>query len=111
MSKEIFIKNKITGERIVSPLPFEVAENDLPGYLTWSNANSIAETMGPGWRLPTYQELEMMKRYKVLLGMERRGYWTIDTDGSLAMSVGFKWYIPSKLAVKSSTLGVRLVKS
>ena len=34
MKNEIYIINKITGEKVLSPLPFMVAENDLPGYVT-----------------------------------------------------------------------------
>ncbi len=111
MSEEKYILNKITGQRIPNPLPFEVAENDVPGYINWNNAVAIANTMGDGWRLPTKDEMETMVKYKLLINLEKRAYWTSYDDGAMAFSIGLKWYIPSRFVIKASTMGVRFVKN
>lgn len=110
MKNEIYIINKITGEKVLSPLPFMVAENDLPGYVTWNKATNSSETMGEGWRLPTENEIEMMYEFKIILGLDKRGYWTNSESAAMAYSKGFKWYLPSRFVVKFSTCGARFVK-
>lgn len=111
MADQHYILNKINGQRILNPLPFEVAENDVPGYIGWNNAMSIANTMGDGWRLPTKGEMETMVKFKLLLDLKKRAYWTAEEDGSTAYSIGLKWYIPTRFVIKASTMGVRFVKS
>ena len=108
--KNIYIKNKITGEQIVSPLTFEISENDCPNYMSWNNAVKLAETMGIGWRLPTIAELEQMKIHKHVLGLKKASYLSIEHNGNMAFSKGFKWYSASRYVIKQSRDGVRFVR-
>lgn len=106
-----YIKNKITGEQIPSPLDFEVAENDCPKYVSWNEAVKIANQMGEDWRLPTKTEIELLKEYKLVFGLDKRVYWTNEVEENMAYSKSFKWYLPSRFVVKQSTCGVRFVRT
>lgn len=106
-----YIKNKITGEEIINPLNFEVSENDCPKYISWNDANLLAEKMGTGWRLPTLNEIEGLKQYKLIFDLSKRVYWTSRTEGNMAFSKSFKWYLPSRYVIKQSTCGVRFVRT
>lgn len=109
--KKTHIKNKITGEQITNPLDFEVAENDCPQYISWNQAEKLGNQMGEGWRLPSKSEIELLKEFKLIFGLDKRVYWTNETDGNMAFSKSFKWYLSSRFVVKQSTCGVRFVRS
>jgi hypothetical protein len=47
------ITNPITGEKVL------VAKKDL-GQMNWDDAQNRCKELGEGWRLPTYEELEIM---------------------------------------------------
>lgn len=104
------ITNKITGENIENPFPFKVADNDLDGYMSFSSALKNIETMGNGWRLPFPDEIELMIKYKQVIGLKKKTYWTGALNGGLAFSRSLVWYNPSRFIIKSSACGVRLVK-
>ncbi len=106
-----YIKNKITGEQIPSPLDFEVAENDFPKYISWNEAVKLANQMGEDWRLPTKAEIELIKEYKLVFGLDKRVYWTNEVEENIAYSKSFKWYLPSRFVVKQSNCGVRFVRT
>ena len=106
-----YIKNKITGEQIVNPLDFEVAENDCPKYISFNEAEKLAKQMGEGWRIPSKSEIELLKDFKLIFGLDKRVYWTNDTDEDMAYSKSFKWYLPSRFVIKQSRCGVRFVKT
>lgn len=111
MADQHYILNKITGKWVLNPVPFEVAENDVPSYFSWNSAVSIATTMEEGWRLPTKSEMETMVKFKLLLDLKKRAYWTAEEDEAMAYSIGLKWYIPTRYVIKASTMGVRFVKN
>ena len=106
-----YITNKITGEKIINNFDFIIAENDCPNAMSWNEANKLAIQMGPGWRLPDQKEIFSMKAHKDILGLNKSNYWTIEEEGSLAFSKGFKWYAASRFVIKSSRCYVRFVKS
>lgn len=106
-----YIKNKITGEQITSPLDFEVAENDCPKYISWNEAVKLANQMGEDWRLPSKAEIELLKEYKLVFGLDKRVYWSNEVEENMAYSKSFKWYLPSRFVVKQSTCGVRFVRT
>ncbi len=108
--KRIFINNVITGEKIESPFSYIVSENDLDGYLTYSEALRNIELMGEGWRLPYIEELDEMSKYKQIIGMKKATYWSNAQDGIMAYAKSFVWYNVSRFIIKKSTCGVRLVK-
>lgn len=108
--EKIYINNKITGEKMISPFEYIIAENDLDGYLNYSEALRNVELMGDGWRLPYIEELEEMYKYKQLIGMKKATYWSNAQDGYLAYAKSFVWYNVSRFIIKKSTCGVRLVK-
>ncbi len=35
----------------------EVAKSDLTNGMTWKTAKKVCEKLGPGWRIPTREEL------------------------------------------------------
>jgi uncharacterized tellurite resistance protein B-like protein len=108
--EKIYILNKITGEKIESPFEFIIAENDLDGYLNYAEAERNIELMGEGWRLPNFEEINEMSKYKQIIGMKKATYWTNEQDGNLVYAKSFVWYNISRFIIKQSTCGVRLVK-
>ena len=67
--------------------------------------------MGEGWRLPSKSEIELLKEFKLVFGLDKRVYWINEVDGNMAFSKSFKWYLSSRFVVKQSTCGVRFVRT
>ena len=67
--------------------------------------------MGEDWRLPSLTEIELLKDFKLVFGLDKRVYWTNEIDGNMAYSKSFKWYLSSRFVVKQSTCGVRFVRT
>ena len=60
----------------------EVAQNDFPKVMTWSDAKSACAILGKGWRLPTKDELNLMYLNKDKIGgFADAGYWS-STEGA-----------------------------
>jgi len=112
-NSEIYIINAITGEKVLSPLTFEVAQKDFPSYMSWNKANELCEQLGQGWRLPTTNELEQLYTHRVILGgFTKANYWSSEENGgSFAFSKGFKWYSSSRFVSKFSKVGVRAIRN
>lgn len=74
------------GQAISFPnINFLIASEDEPEFLTWEDAKQVCSQKGPGWRLPTLDELKVMylmrSRIKNLNGLEykwgfNRKYWS-----------------------------------
>ncbi len=41
-----------------------VAQNDFPNLMTWTEAKAACKKLGKGWRLPTFEELETLYKYR-----------------------------------------------
>jgi hypothetical protein len=55
----------------------QISTKRSEGIVThWSAANAQCQNKGPGWRLPTLQELECMCSYPVPSGFETAYYWS-----------------------------------
>lgn len=89
----------------------EILNRDLEEK-TWSQANNACLQLGNGWRLPTGNELEIVLKYKDLLGgFNSVTYWTseeISPDFALSIEIDnienrTHWY-------KRSAIGVRPVR-
>lgn len=54
-----------------------VAQNDFPNQLKWRDARKACANLGPGWRLPTKDELDIMYQSKDKVGgFASDGYWS-----------------------------------
>jgi len=42
---------------------FEIAEHDFPNKMNWNEASAACAKLGPGWRLPTYEEMNVLYKY------------------------------------------------
>jgi hypothetical protein len=54
MAMNYYIQSPISGKQI------EIAENDFPVRMSYSEAVRACENLGDGWRLPKFEELEEM---------------------------------------------------
>ena len=54
----------------ISGLGIEIYKNDIPGVM-WNKAQSFAELLGDGWRLPTLKELALIKSIRDIGGIGR----------------------------------------
>ena len=56
----------------------EVAQNDFPEYMTWSQAVKSCKALGSGWRLPTKSELNLLYKNKDKIGGfgDYQYYWS-----------------------------------
>ncbi|MEI6189796.1 MAG: hypothetical protein WCP61_05175 [Chitinophagia bacterium] len=62
----------------------EVAQRDLPSQLKWDEAFKACAKLGPGWRLPNKEELNLLYLNKAKIGgLSGQYYWTVSesSDG------------------------------
>ena len=56
---------------------FEIAEYDFPEKMNWDNAKRACADLGPGWRLPTSDELYSIYKNKDINGhFSNDFYWS-----------------------------------
>ena len=94
---------------------FIVAQHEFPVKYIWKNAKGICATLGPGWRLPTKEELYILYQNKNKIGnFSKYGYWSSSTGNQEGVAWHQDFYLggtkPS-IANKNSPWGVRAVKS
>lgn len=65
-----------------------VAQNDFPNQMKWRDAKKACANLGPGWRLPTKDELNIMYQNKDKVGgFGSDGYWI---NGGFSLS--YVWH-------------------
>ena len=82
--------NKITGR------PFkignlEVAQNNFPEDINWTEAKKVCDTLGEGWRLPSKDELNILfdiNKVNDILCLGWKRYWTHSEGISRTMKSG-----------------------
>ena len=58
----------------------EIAQFDFPYKLNWQDAKNSCESLGSGWRLPNYDEFDLIIRYNKKIENYTEGcYWTSDS--------------------------------
>jgi hypothetical protein len=95
-----------------------VAQNEFPKKSDWNNAKAMCLKLGPGWRLPTKDEIYILYQNKnILRNFSKYGYWS-STEGSMNGNNGVAYFQDFSLGSKKpslenklSTWGVRAVKS
>lgn len=101
---------KIIGKPIILK-NMEIAENTFPTQMNWDNANEFCKKLGPGWRLPNIEELQIMyeNNEKInLLGV----YWSsTESDSSSVWVKGFSDGITGPNYPKTNTFYVRAIKA
>lgn len=58
----------------------EVAQFDFEDALTWEEAQAACAKLGKGWRLPSYEELVFMSKYRSNFSMDYPTYWSADIN-------------------------------
>ena len=67
----------------------EIAQHDFPKSMAWEDAKNACDKLGSGWRLPTMEELDIMFKERVKIGLFKKGniksrynqineYWSSD---------------------------------
>lgn len=92
-----------------------VAQREFSGKYIWKNAKAICATLGPGWRLPTKDELYFLYLNKNKIGnFSIYAYWSSSESNQEGVAWHQDFYLggtkPS-IANKNSPWGVRAVKS
>ncbi len=61
-----------------------VAQNDFPNQMNWLDAKKACASLGPGWRLPTKDELNKLYQSKDKIGgfFDHDFYWSSTEDGA-----------------------------
>ena len=59
----------------------EVAQNTFPKMMNWDDAKVACATLGPGWRLPTKDELYLLYMNNNKFGFAMKQYWSCDESG------------------------------
>lgn len=91
----------------------EVAQFDFPsGMMNWDEATAACSKLGPGWRLPTVDELNILYKNKDRIGgFKGKFYWSSTEIGSFnacfqLFSTGYR-----NVHAKYITNYVRAIKS
>lgn len=58
----------------------EVAQFDFEDALTWAEAQAACAKLGKGWRLPSYEELVFMSKYRSNFNMNDPTYWSANIN-------------------------------
>jgi hypothetical protein len=58
----------------------EVSQFDFADGMNWTDASNECAKLGKGWRLPTYEELILMSRYRSNFDMDNATYWSCDIN-------------------------------
>lgn len=90
----------------------ELNSADEPDTMTWNAADLAVKKHGPGWRLPTIAELQMMYEQRQLIGgFDEEDYWSsTEQDVNSAWIQGFRLGDQDRYN-KQSKLKVRAVRS
>lgn len=78
-SKFKIVKYIMSSMYVLTPtLAFEIAENDLPEKMEWTEAQQSGVILGDRWRLPTKEELDEMFRLhqRAIGGFKFEYYWS-----------------------------------
>ena len=72
----------------ITEAELEVANQDFPDEMTWTEAIRACSELGSGWRLPTKEELQEMyeKLHEKGQGNFKDVYWSSTADSS-----GYAW--------------------
>jgi len=93
----------------------EIAEKDLPEMMTWDKAKAACEALGPGWRLPTKDELNNMQQNQDHIGdFTESNYWSsTEYDASSVWTAYFvnKNISGTMLNMRSAEFHVRAVRT
>jgi hypothetical protein len=98
----------------------EIAQYDFPDQMKWDEATAACSKLGPGWRLPTKDELNILYQNKRKIGnfniRELYGYWSSTEYEEATTVVKLKWYQQFSDGRQFSTTGesgqlVRAVRS
>ena len=113
-------KERIEKERILSYTTntiiikkLEIANQDFPKTMSWSDATAACKKLGNGWRLPTISELKFLYKKKDKIGgLFKTVYWSSTANDnyngawSFYFSSGDDYY-----GDKNDTYGVRAVRA
>ncbi len=73
----------VTGEPILIPGHFWVAQFDFPEPMDYLKSRTYAQGLGSRWDLPSKKQAEVMMLYKdSLLELNENVYWTRSSTGS-----------------------------
>ena len=121
-SEEKIVGTPINIKQIVSSLPsgvdeFEIAQYDFPTQLNWDDAIKACDALGHDWRLPSKEELNILREYRdVIGGFSYFGYFSSNSDISnnqLAWVVDFSKYVQVQvdhMKFKENTYQIRAVR-
>ena len=73
--------SKIVGNPI-SIGNYKFAQYDFPTPMSWNAAQQACIDLGPGWRLPTQQELNILYQNKYIIGTYAYDYYWSNTSSS-----------------------------
>ena len=78
--------SKIVGNPI-SIGNYKFAQYDFPTPMSWNAAQQACIDLGPGWRLPTQQELNILYQNKYIIGTyDYDYYWSNTSSSSMYMN-------------------------
>ncbi|MBM3401069.1 MAG: DUF1566 domain-containing protein [Bacteroidetes bacterium] len=91
-----------------------ISQHEFPKKMNWVNAKFASQKLGPGWRLPTNEELNVLfKNQTKIKNFSKVAYWSL-TEGNDTRGAWVYSFIPMYglgIVHKLSTWGVRAVKS
>jgi len=90
---EILMENKVSDEFFHSSNILQVAENDFPYFMNLQQAIEACQKLGEGWRLPYYNEWQLICQNEYYLKgfTEISNYWMEDSSIKLPQKNIFRF--------------------
>ena len=90
-----------------------VAQNDFPTRMNWDDATAACAVLGPGWRLPTQDELILIWQGKDAIdGFVADYYYWSSLEYNAAGAYAFAFYAGCAIGnAKTTTYTVRAVRA
>jgi hypothetical protein len=78
-----------------------VAQYDFPSMLNWKDAKKACETLGNGWRLPTKDEVDLLKINRLKVDFNKSYWSSLEEEGYYKNY--YAWHINFKIKIKNQS--------
>ena len=78
-----------------------VAQNDFPNKMNWDDATIASAKLGNGWRLPTKDEVDLLKINRLKVDFNKSYWSSLEEEGDF--KIYYAWHINFKIKIKNQS--------